>query len=340
MQAAMLWKTEEDRKNVRCRLCSHYCHIEPSQRGLCGVRENVDGSLFTHVADKVAALNMDPVEKKPLYHFHPGTLTLSFGTMGCNLGCDFCQNSSLSQPPRHGGQIQGRRATPEDLVRTALTNNAASISYTYSEPTVFFELMLPTAKLAREHGLANILVSNGYQSPECLQELGPYIDAANIDLKSFRDTFYQEHCGARLKPVLRNLKMIKDLGWWLEVTTLLIPESNDSYDELAELALFIKEELSPDTPWHISRFHPDYRLRDKPPTPLETLERAWNIGRDAGLEYVYVGNVPGYDHNNTDCPNGCGTIIQRRGFFIKRATNKCPKCGHKLAGVGMERLEN
>jgi pyruvate formate lyase activating enzyme len=338
MHTALLWKQEPDSQTVRCKLCSHFCRIESGQRGLCGVRENREGTLYTLVADRVAALNIDPVEKKPLYHFHPGTLTFSLGTMGCNFSCTFCQNSSLSQPPRQGLTIEGRKISPEEIVQNALSNRVHSISYTYSEPTIFFELMLPTAKLAKTRGLANIIVSNGYQSPECLEELGPYIDAANIDLKSFRDSFYQEQCGARLKPVLRNLKHIKKLGWWLEITTLIIPGLNDSTEELTELALFIGKELSTETPWHISRFHPDYRLLDRPPTPLETLERAWQIGKDAGLEYVYVGNVPGHDGNNTMCPEGCGPVIQRRGFTVAQASATCPKCGRAMAGVGLNTL--
>lgn len=335
MQPALLWSTVDEGPDVRCGLCCHYCRIAPNKRGQCGVRENQGGALYTLVGEQVAALNLDPVEKKPLYHFHPGTLTLSFGTMGCNLACSFCQNFALSQPPREGQPVQGRSMTPDMLVQAALENKAHSISYTYSEPTIFYELLLPTAKLALEHGLKNIMVSNGFMSPECLESLGPLIQAANIDLKSFRESFYRSICRARLAPVLRNLERMRELGWWLEVTTLLIPEHNDSYDELAEMALFIHDKLGPDTPWHLSRFHPDYHLRNVPPTPLETIERAWSIGREAGLRYVYVGNVPGHDGNNTYCPNGCGTLINRRGFHVERASRSCPECGGTLPGVGL-----
>lgn len=336
MHPARLWKSIENSQDVRCGLCSQYCRIAPGERGFCGVRENVNGELMTHVADMVAAVNMDPVEKKPLYHFHPGTYTMSIGTMGCNISCSFCQNYSLSHPPREGRPIQGRKMTPQDIVSIALENNAHSISYTYSEPTIFFELLLPTAQLAVEKGLKNIIVSNGYQSPECLEEMGPWIHAANIDLKSFRDAFYKEQCQARLKPVLNTLKHVRKLGWWLEVTTLLIPDLNDSYDEMAEMALFIKEELSPQTPWHLSRFHPAYKLMDRSVTPVETLERAWQIGRDAGLEYVYVGNVPGHDGNHTICPHCSRTMIKRRGFFVDEMSPVCKECGKELAGEGLE----
>ncbi len=336
MHPAQLWKPVDDSQEVRCFLCSQYCRIAPGERGFCGVRENQDGQLMTHVADLVAAVNVDPVEKKPLYHFHPGARTLSFGTMGCNISCSFCQNFSLSHPPRNGHPIQGRHMTPQELVDMALENDCHSISYTYSEPTIFFELLMPTAKLAVEKGLKNIIVSNGFQTPECLEEMGPYIHAANIDLKSFRDSFYKEQCQARLKPVLNTLKHVRKLGWWLEVTTLLITDLNDSYDEIAEMALFIKDELGPETPWHISRFHPAYKLQDRPATPVETLERAWLIGREAGLKYVYVGNVPGHDGNNTMCPEGCGPLIKRRGFFVENLSPVCESCGTLLAGIGLE----
>lgn len=338
MQPAMLWRKAEDSEDVLCGLCSQYCRIAPGHRGFCGVRENKGGELFTHVADRVAAINLDPVEKKPLYHFMPGTMTFSFGTMGCNVGCSFCQNFSLSQPPREGRPITGQKLTPEDMVRAALDNGAQSISYTYSEPTIFFELMLQTAKLAVEKGLKNIMVSNGYQSPACLDALAPYIHAANIDLKSFRDHFYREQCQARLKPVLQTLKHIKKLGWWLEVTTLLIPNLNDAPEELAEMTSFIKDELGAETPWHISRFHPSYRLTDRGPTPVETLERAYEIGKQTGLQYIYVGNVPGHNGNNTMCPAGCGPVIERRGFTLGKCSSACDVCGATIPGVGMETL--
>lgn len=344
MHEAMLWKafthTEEGEAKhppgtVQCRLCSHFCIIEPEHAGKCHVRKNVSGVLYTLVDDKVAAVNVDPVEKKPLYHFYPGTTTFSFGTMGCNLGCSFCQNYSLSQPPRLGQPISGRPATPEVLVQSALDANAHSISYTYSEPTIFFELMLETAKLAQQKGLKNIMVSNGFMSPDALNALAPYIDAANIDLKSFSDLFYREQCAARLQPVLRNLKKIHEMGWWLEVTTLLIPGLNDSYDELAQLALFLFEELGADTPWHLSRFHPDYRMRDRERTPVASLETARQIGFETGLRFVYIGNVPGHEGNSTLCPGCKNLAIDRKGFYTSGGKDKCPSCGESIPGRGM-----
>jgi pyruvate formate lyase activating enzyme len=313
---ARLWKPLSGGK-VQCRLCSHYCVIEPGSRGECGVRFNDKGELATFVGDQVAALNLDPVEKKPLYHFYPGTLTFSLGTQGCNLSCSFCQNYSLSQPPRRGEDVAGQTVTPEGLVAGALANDARSLSYTYSEPTVFFELAEATAQLAHDRGLLNILVSNGFQSPEATAALDGLIDAANIDLKAFTEEFYQEQCGARLAPVLKTLKQIKAQGWWLEVTSLLIPGLNDSDAE------------------------PSYKLLDREPTPVSTLERAYAIGKEAGLNYVYVGNVPGHDGNNTSCP-GCNEVaIERRGFRITGTTLRdgvC-RCGARIAGRGLETLD-
>ncbi|BBD08581.1 AmmeMemoRadiSam system radical SAM enzyme [Desulfovibrio ferrophilus] len=337
MREAELYKTLTDQR-VQCRLCNHFCIVAKGEAGTCGVRTNRDGKLFTLVDDKVAALGVDPVEKKPLFHFMPGTRTLSFATMGCNLSCSFCQNFSLSQPPRNGQMPMGQAASPAQLVASALEHDCGSISYTYSEPTVFFELIEPTATLAVDKGLKNIMVSNGFMSPECLDRLGPIIHAANIDLKSFSEDFYKDQCGARLAPVLENLKRIRELGWWLEVTTLVIPGLNDSDQELADIAGFIAEELGIDVPWHVSRFHPDFEKQDVGPTSVATLERAWAIGEAAGLQYVYTGNVPGHDAESTRCP-GCGTVVvSRRGFTITGSDLKdgaCAKCGQIIAGVDL-----
>lgn len=331
MHPAKLWKALSDHR-VQCRLCNHYCVLRNDERGRCGVRLARDDALHTLVFERVAAIHLDPVEKKPLFHFHPGHMTFSLGTMGCNLACSFCQNFSLSQPPREGGEILGQPATPRQLVDAALANGARSISYTYSEPTIFYELMEETARLARQEGLLNIIVSNGFMSPECLEALALLIDAANIDLKAFTETFYHDICGARLAPVLENLKTMRRLGWWLEVTTLLIPHANDGPEELQAMAAFIRDELGPQTPWHLSRFHPTWRMTDRGPTPLETLERAWSIGREAGLQHVYVGNVPGHNGNNTYCPQ-CGTLlIERKGFQVVKELDTCPDCGARPAG--------
>jgi len=324
---------------MQCRLCNHYCAIKSGERGECGVRENQDGTLYALNYDRIAAISLDPVEKKPLYHFQPGSQTFSFATMGCNLSCSFCQNWTLSQTPREEGRIDGRTATPQQLVDEALRLDAASISYTYSEPTIFFELMQDTAALAHEHGLKNIMVSNGFMSRECLDELGPHIDATNVDLKCFTESFYTEIAGARLKPVLDNLKYIKDtLGWWLEVTTLLIPGKNDSQEELDKLTDFLANETGTDTPWHISRFHPNYKMGDTPITQGDSLRFAYEMGRQKGLKYVYIGNIPGLNRQHTDCP-ACGReIINRTGFTAGRRElrdGKCIHCGEIIHGVDM-----
>jgi pyruvate formate lyase activating enzyme len=336
---ARLWKPLKD-EQVQCRLCSHFCRIDPGRRGLCGVRENQAGALRTLVYGLPAAINVDPVEKKPLYHFLPGTRTFSLGTMGCNMSCTFCQNASLSQPPRLGGRITGHPADPADLVAAALESGCRSIAYTYSEPTVFFELVQDTARLALTKGLRNILVTNGFMSPECLDAFGPaetgLIQAANVDLKAFTEGFYRERCGAKLKPVLKNLAHMRRLGWWLELTTLLIPGLNDAPAELAGLAAFIVAELGPDTPWHLSRFHPDYKLTDRPVTPHETLLAAREAGRAAGLRYVYIGNAVGPGFGDTFCPACRALLLSREGFRAETlglADGACRACGAAIPGV-------
>jgi len=337
MHKARIWKPLTD-KRVQCRLCSHFCRIEPNERGHCGVRCNSDGALYTLVYDRIAALNIDPVEKKPLFHFWPGSTTLSLGTMGCNLSCAFCQNYSLSQPPRQGQPIYGRPTSPQELVQEALAQEVTSLAYTYSEPTIFFELVEDTARLAKEYGLKNIIVSNGFMSRECLENWDGLIDAANIDLKSFREDFYTRLCGAKLKPVLHALRTVAELGWHLEVTTLIIPGENDSDSELSELAGFIAEELGPHVPWHISRFHPAFQMDHTPPTPLQTLQRAYELGTQAGLDYIYIGNMPGHESESTYCPQCKALVVKRRGFALQKQAlqnGRCAKCGHPIPIVGL-----
>jgi pyruvate formate lyase activating enzyme len=335
MHKARLWKPARDGK-VACHLCSHACVIADGELGKCGVRVNSGGELHTKVYDRIAALNLDPIEKKPLYHYKPGTTSFSIGTAGCNMACTFCQNAGLSQSPKAGGMVQGQLAKPEEIVDAAVRSGAASISYTYSEPTIFFELVQDTSKLALEKGLANVMVSNGFMTGKCLEELDGLIQAANIDLKAFTDTFYEEQCDARLKPVLSNLKQVKEMGWWLEVTTLVIPGLNDSASELAEIAGFIAGELGRDTPWHISRFQPTHRLTDRGPTPVSALETAHDKGREAGLHYIYVGNVPGHARNSTYCPECEACCIERSGFAVHGRNMQgraCAACGTQIAGL-------
>ncbi len=322
--------------SVRCNVCAFRCIIRPGARGVCLVRRNVAGTLHTLVYGRAATQQIDPIEKKPLFHFYPGTTTYSIDTVGCNLRCRFCQNWQASQAVRDEELMVGSEATPEQIVSAARRWDCRSISYTYTEPTVFFEYAYDTARLAHEAGLANVFVTNGYETPEAVETIRPYLDAANVDLKSFSDDFYRRLCTARLQPVLDTLRLMKRLGIWLEVTTLIIPDLNDSDDELRALTSFLVEELGGDTPWHVSRYFPAYRLADKPPTPLDTLERAATIGREAGLRHVYVGNVPGGERESTHCPHCGHLLIHRRGFDLVKnrlQNGLCPRCGGTVAGV-------
>lgn len=286
MQEALLYKKLES-GNVQCNACNHRCIIAENKRGICGVRENQNGKLYSLVFGKIIAEHIDPIEKKPLYHFLPGTFSLSIATAGCNFRCLHCQNADISQ----SSNIIGENRTPEEIIESALKNKCPSISYTYTEPTIFLEFALDCMKLAHERGLKNIWVSNGYMSKETLDLIGPYLDATNIDLKAFSEEFYRDVCGARLKPVLENLIDIKKRGIHLEITTLIIPTKNDSEKELKQIAEFIKKKVGADTPWHVSRFFPHYKMKDTPPTLVEKIYQAVEIGKSAGLKYVYPGNV-------------------------------------------------
>jgi len=334
MKAALFQELQEGKK-VRCSLCCHRCLISPGKRGICAVRENQDGVLYSLVYDKVIAQNVDPVEKKPLFHFLPGSLSFSLATPGCNFRCKHCQNADISQLPRdRGGMVLGENVPPSAIVEAARKQRCASISYTYTEPTIYFELAYDTARLAVEAGLKNVFVTNGYITPEALKVIGPYLHAANIDLKGFTDDFYQKICGAKLQPVLDSIRLYKELGIWTEITTLVIPGHNDSDEELAAIARFIRS-VGEDIPWHVSRFHPTYELMDQPRTPAETLARARRIGLDAGLRYVYEGNIPG-EGEDTRCWSCKQTLIKRTGFNveannIERGT--CGYCGAVIDGV-------
>ncbi len=323
---------------VRCVACAHRCLIRPGRAGICHVRENRNGELVSLVFGEAVAANADPIEKKPLFHVYPGSVAFSIATRGCNFHCLHCQNWAISQATHDGLAARSFELSPEGVVRAAVDSGARSIAYTYTEPTIFIEYVLATARLAREAGLANVLVTNGYQTPEALDLLAPMVDAANVDLKSFDDAFYRRICGARLKPVLEALVGLRARGIWVEVTTLLIPGLNDDPVRLAALAGWIATALGPETPWHVSRFFPTYRLTDLDPTPVATVERTVAIGRDAGLRHVYAGNLNG-GGENTDCA-GCGdTLILRHGYSVTRGAGldhgRCGRCGHELAGIGL-----
>ena len=333
---AYLYEPLPDGK-VRCNLCSHRCVIGDGRRGKCHVRENQKGVLQTLVYGKLIARHVDPIEKKPLFNFLPGSLSYSIATVGCNFRCRFCQNADIAQMPAdHQGRIMGERTSPQEVVSAAKRAGCRSISYTYTEPTVFFEFALETAKLARGEGLRNVFVTNGYMTAEALEMIDPYLDAANVDLKAFRDRYYKDLCGARLKHVQETLRRMKALGIFVEVTTLIVTGLNDDSAELAELAAFIANDLGTETPWHISRFHPTYQLTDRAATPVKTLTKAREIGLAAGLKYVYTGNVPGNSGENTFCP-GCGEmVIERWGFQVgsmRIKDGRCTLCGTGIDGV-------
>jgi pyruvate formate lyase activating enzyme len=330
-----LFQEPSQGKVVTCGLCSHRCHIPDGKLGLCAVRENNDGILYSLVYDKVIAQNVDPIEKKPLFHFKPGSHSYSIATPGCNFRCKHCQNSDISQLPRElRGRILGKAVTPAAIVLAAQQARCLSISYTYTEPTIYFELAYDTARDAKDAGIGNVFVTNGYITPEALAMIRPVLDAANIDLKSFSDDFYKKICGARLAPVLDAIQNYKQAGIWIEITTLIIPGHNDSDAELRQLAGFIRS-VGEDIPWHVSRFHPSYKLNDAGITPSGTLKRARQIGLDAGLRYVYEGNIPG-EGEDTLCWSCGKTLVRRIGFsVIENSMTKgaCDNCGAIIAGI-------
>ena len=327
---------DKEKKSVECFLCSHSCHIKDGKRGICQVRENRDGVLYSLVYGKLISQNIDPIEKKPLFHLLPGSLSYSIATVGCNFRCLHCQNYDISQYPRlHNGSIIGSSATPEQVIDSAAEYDCQSISYTYIEPTIFFEFAYECAVLAHDRGIKNVFVSNGYTSPEATRKIGPYLDGNNIDLKAFTDKFYREVCGAKIAPVLDTIGLMKELGVWVEVTTLVIPGWNDSDSELQEIARFIKS-IDPEMPWHVTRFHPTFKMTDRGATPSSTLQRARQIGLAEGLKYVFVGNIPGEGGEDTICPKCSETVVERRGFSIaslKMLNGKCGNCGTAIAGV-------
>jgi len=359
MKEAMFYEPLTEGR-VLCTLCALYCKIASGRRGACGVRVNVGETLYTLVYDRVVARHVDPIEKKPLFHFRPGSRSYSIATAGCNFRCLHCQNFDISQQPKEktppiresGGdhpevlclslrdaadRIPGEEVTPEEIVAAAQRSNCRSIAYTYTEPTIFFELAYDTARLAAAEDLANVFVTNGYITEEALATIAPYLDAANIDLKSFNDAAHKRMTGARLQPVLDSIRAYKRMGIWIEVTTLVIPGHNDSERELRQIAEFICS-VGKDVPWHVSQFYPTYRLLDRARTPVQTLRRAREIGYEAGLDYVYEGNVPGEGGENTHC-HACRTLLIARYGCDLLANHlrdgRCPNCGAEIPGVGL-----
>ncbi len=334
MEAALYSKLENNL--VKCRLCRHGCTIKEGKRGLCGVRENQGGTLYSLVYDKIISTNVDPIEKKPLFHVAPGTKSFSMATMGCNFRCSFCQNYSISQPPNQSGEIVGQSLSPRELAEMAVQQGCESIAYTYTEPTVFYELARDTMIQARKMGLLNCFVTNGFMSRDMLDDSRGLIDAANVDLKAFNPGFYSKYCNGKLEGVLDTLKYMRQIGIWIEVTTLLIPGLNDDPSEVRELVRFIKNELGAHTPWHVSRFFPRYKETGIPPTDAMVLRKVRQIGLDEGLFYVYTGNIPWEPGEKTYCPGCSYTLIERSGYTIEKYAIKdgrCPKCKYEIEGI-------
>ncbi len=331
IKEAMLYEKLET-NTVHCFLCSHHCKVSPSHFGICAVRKNEAGSLKTLVYAEAIAAAIDPIEKKPLYHFFPGSTSFSIATLGCNFRCSFCQNWQISQANKKDSKLNAYELKPEDVVSQAKQGGCKSISYTYTEPTIFFEYAFDSANLAKKHGLYNNFITNGYMTKPALETMRPFLDAANVDLKSFSEDFYKKICGASLKPVLDSIRLMRKFDIWVEITTLIVPGLNDSEAELKQIAQFIAS-VGVEIPWHVSRFHPDYKITDNKPTPLETLRLAKKIGEAAGLRYVYLGNV--FEGNNTYCYNCKSLLIERLGLSVTRLLleeGKCPACKTVIDG--------
>ena len=324
---------------VRCGVCAHRCLVRPGRVGICGVRENRDGVLYSTAYGAAVVVAMDPIEKKPLFHVAPGSRAYSLATAGCPFHCDFCQNWEIAQGPRLGMRPAAKALPADRAVAEALTLGARSIAYTYVEPTVFLEYALAIGRPARAAGLLNLFITDGYATPEAIGLLATVLDAANVDLKGFNEQFYRRRCGARLDHVLEALEGYRRAGVWLEVTTLVVPGENDDPAELRELTGWLVERLGPETPWHVSRFFPAFRMMDRPPTPLATLRRAAEIGQEAGLRHVYVGNAPDLGMEDTHCVGCDALLLRRRGYLVSRHLaddGTCPACGRPLAGVALE----
>lgn len=337
LKKAMLFEPL-DNKKVRCSLCGFHCVIAESGFGRCNVRKNIDGTLYSLNYHKLCAANPDPIEKKPFYHFQPGSKSFSIAAPGCNFRCRFCQNWQISQL-KSAENIEGQNIEPERIVSLAIQSKCKSIAYTYTEPTIFMELAADCGRAVKKHGLANVFVSNGYMTKEAIDSAAEWLDGINIDLKAFSKDYYQNLCGARLQPVLDTIEYIAgQTNIWMEVTTLIVPGENDSDDELKSMAEFLVDSAGSATPWHLSRFYPQYEYNDSAPTPSSTLQRAYDIASEAGLQYIYIGNLSSAGAENTYCPQCRRLLIRRAGFCVVQnniEAGLCPHCGEIIAGVGL-----
>ncbi len=335
-KADFFWETEGQ---LQCMLCPHHCKLSDGEIGICGVRMNKRGVLYSLVYEKAVATHIDPIEKKPLFHVKPGSSSFSVATVGCNFKCKFCQNCDISQMPSQRDElIVGQDYSAKEVVDTAKRHLCKTIAFTYTEPTIYYEYAFEIASLAVEKGMGTVWISNGYINKAPLEKIAPFLTAANIDLKGWDPDFYKSVVGGELKHVLNTLKLLKKLGVWVEVTTLIVPTFVDNEESIIEIARFIRDELGPETPWHISRFHPQYLLRDLPITPLSIMRRAREIGLSEGLRYVYSGNVAGDVGENTYCCHCGELLIERWGFTIienRLNAGKCPKCSTEIDGIGL-----
>jgi len=336
MHEAMFYE-KTDGKNVKCRLCPRNCLIAEGKTGFCGVRKNFDGKLFSLVYGRPCSIAIDPIEKKPFFHFAPGSHSLSIATVGCNFRCKFCQNWEISQEWK---EVGGEYVEPEEIIKIAKNNNVDGLSYTYTEPTIFFEYAFDIMKLAKKEGFYNTWVSNGYTSTEAIKKMAKYLDAVNVDVKG-DEKFYKEMCMVYdVKPILESLKAYKKYGVWVEVTNLIIPGKNDSDRTITKVVNWVKESLGEEYPLHFSAYFPQYKYRESPPTPVKLLEKAYQIAKKAGMKYVYTGNVPGHAYESTYCPK-CGTkVIERVGFSVLSYSNRCPKCKTEILIKGKEWVKN
>jgi len=324
-----------DNNRVLCLLCAHYCKIAPEHTGKCRVRKNIEGELYSLNSDKIIAVSADPIEKKPLYHFLPASTSYSIAAMGCNFNCDFCQNSSIAIVSDISNKVSGENLSAKEIISGALSYNATSIAYTYTEPTVFFELVEDVSNLAKQNGLKNIMVTNGYMSDEAIERLVLNIDAVNIDIKAFSNDFYKNFCSGSLQPVLNAVKKFKQAGVHIELTTLLIDDLNDNLKEITKLIEFILE-TDENIPWHISRFYPTYNLKNKPPTNIENIYKFVELGYEIGLQYIYSGNIQNNKYSNTICPKCKSKLIERNGYatkIINLKSGKCSVCNKPIKGI-------
>lgn len=316
---------------VKCNVCAHRCTIPEGKVGVCRTRQNRDGKLYTLIYNTISSEAVDPIEKKPLYHFLPGTLSYSLGTVGCNFRCLHCQNWNISQVTID--KTNTLELTPEQAVQRAVAKGCSSIAWTYNEPAIWHEYTYDSAVLAKKAGLKTVYVTNGYITPEALRRMAPYLDAFRVDIKSFSDDFYKKVCGARLAPVLESTKLAKELGMHIEIITLLIPTMNDSPDEITQLVRWVRDNIGVDTPMHFTRFHPMYKMDNLGATPLETLEMAYDIAKKEGMRFVYLGNVGGHKYENTYCPKCNAMLIDRSGYSaeeVRIKNGKCPECGESI----------